>query len=561
MRTMPALAEAVPTLPPSRGTADSELLAALAQLAREWQLEALHPALAACEDLLSAPAGVEVAVLGRFKAGKSSFLNHLLGRAVLPISAVPLTAVITRLVYGERELARVRFQDGRVLEIAVAEIRHFVDEQENPRNQKRVAAVEVVLPEMRPFAPLSFVDTPGLDSALQHNTTVTLDWLPRVGASLVAISADAPLSERDMALLRELRQHTPRMALLITKADLLNAPQQAQVLRYVHTQLHQQEWAGLPVFMYSVKSGGAEWREPLLREFLLPLAQDAEGARGQIARHKLASLRQQMLGYLRVALAAATQAETARECLAARLLEERQRFGLLRDELFVLARQWKAQALEQSLGQLQAVQRDLQERLAGELEEQFGRRRCRLPVLLDLWREKVQEYLARELAQISQTQRPLFCQPLHRVQEHLTRTVRAFHDRLAGHVQSALGLSLPPWEYQPILKEPDAPPLDVSYPFDPAFSAVIYLLPGFLCRRPLERVLLRKARYEVEKNLSRLAADWSERVGAAIEVSCREAEAAAWNELLALSQMAAQTASAVPRLREQMKRLEGGRPV
>ena len=44
-----------------------------------------------------------------------------------------------------------------------------------------------------------------------------------------------------------------------------------------------------------------------------------------------------------------------------------------------------------------------------------------------------------------------------------------------------------------------------------------WLIPLALFRRPIERVLLRKARYEVEKNLPRLAVDWRDRVEIAIE--------------------------------------------
>ena len=45
---------------------------------------------------------IGVAVLGRFKAGKSSFLNDFLGRGILPVG-VPVTAVVTEIRYGARE--------------------------------------------------------------------------------------------------------------------------------------------------------------------------------------------------------------------------------------------------------------------------------------------------------------------------------------------------------------------------------------------------------------------------------------------------------------------------
>src|ERR1035438_6333148 len=59
---------------------------------------------------------ISVAVLGRFKAGKSSFINHFIGRDILPVGVVPVTAVVTEIRYGTRVEARVhhRSEERRV---------------------------------------------------------------------------------------------------------------------------------------------------------------------------------------------------------------------------------------------------------------------------------------------------------------------------------------------------------------------------------------------------------------------------------------------------------------
>ena len=150
----------------------------------------------------------------------------------------------------------------------------------------------------------------------------------------------------------------------------------------------------------------------------------------------------------------------------------------------------------------------------------------------------------------------MFCSPLHRARQQLTRTLRAFHDRLAVHVKSALGVSLTPCEFSLEVREPSAPPVDVSYAFDVAFSMLGWLIPLALFRRPIEHVLLRKARWEVEKNLSRLAADWRDRGAAAINELTRQAEQQALDELAALEQTLARTKSDEPSLRETIRILE-----
>lgn len=512
-------------------------------LADELKLATLQPQITACRELLQRRNGIDVAVFGRFKAGKSSFLNHLTGRAVLPIGVVPLTAVITRLRYGEHERAQVRFLDGTDKAISLDDIRLYVGEDENPNNVKQVAAAEVALPELKALAPLQFVDTPGLGSALTHNAEATRDWLPNVGAAVVAISSDAPLSERDLELLEELRRHTPKIVLLLTKADLLTGSQRAEVLDFVRQQLLRKWQTELPVFFYSIRSEEGDLKTELEQKLLSPLVQNWDAAADQIARHKLLSLVAQTRNYLRIALAVATQSESSRHALREKLAEERRQFDLLKSELSVLSHEWSANALDWYLARLHPTQLVLQEQITRELRKQFPSWKLRLPPLLDAWRAWLNEFLTRELNEVSRQEQQMFCEPLRKAQSHLTRTLRAFHDRLAKHVKSALGVTLAPHEFALEVREPTSPPVHVAYAFDVAFATIGWLIPLALFRKLIERQLFRKARYEVAKNMSRLSADWHSRIAKIIDELTHDAERQAMGELAALEQALAQTVS------------------
>jgi hypothetical protein len=156
---------------------------------------------------------------------------------------------------------------------------------------------------------------------------------------------------------------------------------------------------------------------------------------------------------------------------------------------------------------------------------------------------------------VSHEQQTMFREPLHRARQHLTRTLRAFHDRLAEHVKAALSVSLTPREFILEAPEPSTPPVDVDY-VDAAFSLVSFAIPMTLFRRWIERVLLRKSRWETEKNLSRLASNWRDRVAPGINILTRQAEQQALDELAALEQTLAQTQSNATRLRQIIADLE-----
>src|ERR1022692_1046364 len=163
---------------PARMLATSPLQPALdlaADVAARYQISALSGLLTSARAAVRQDE-ISVAVLGRFKAGKSSFLNHFIGRNLLPVGVVPVTAVVTEIRYGPREEARVHHHDGRDAAAPLGGIASYISEKENPENAKQVDRISVELPELRRFRGLKFVDTPGLESALSHNTRTSLDW-------------------------------------------------------------------------------------------------------------------------------------------------------------------------------------------------------------------------------------------------------------------------------------------------------------------------------------------------------------------------------------------------
>ena len=106
-----------------------------------------------------------LAVLGQFKRGKSSLMNALIGRDLLPVGALPLTSAITVLRFGPTERLLI-YRENVALpfpeEFPVQRLAEFVTEKENPGNCKRVktAIVELPLPFLR--RGVEFVDTPGI---------------------------------------------------------------------------------------------------------------------------------------------------------------------------------------------------------------------------------------------------------------------------------------------------------------------------------------------------------------------------------------------------------------
>lgn len=277
-----------------------EALGEVEELCRRHGISALDDFIGSCRKFAREKT-LNVAVLGRFKAGKSSFLNHLLGRRLLPVGVIPVTSVVTAIEWGATERAEVLFLDGRREAAPVDRIGDFISEDGNPGNCKQVSRVLVELPSMERYQGVRFVDTPGLDSVFEHNTGASLEWLPNVGLALVAVGVDPPLSRHDIDLIRNLSRYTPNISLLLTKVDLLEEAERAQVREFVGNQLARYWNQAPPLFPYSVRPGFEHLRAELDRSLLAPARNGAGEQRAAILRYKLDSLLGECAEYLNVA--------------------------------------------------------------------------------------------------------------------------------------------------------------------------------------------------------------------------------------------------------------------
>lgn len=164
-----------------------------------------------------------LAVVGKFKRGKSTLCNALLGRKddlLAPINAKAATGVISKFIHGQSEQCNVHFRDGRSESCTYAQIRDFVTEDGNKDNGKGVDCVEVVGPFAGLEEDLTLVDTPGAGSLHQHHDALLLGFLPQADAIIFLVTADQPIAEDEQELLRRLKaSDVKKVFFAINKVD------------------------------------------------------------------------------------------------------------------------------------------------------------------------------------------------------------------------------------------------------------------------------------------------------------------------------------------------------
>ena len=194
-----------------------------ARLAGLGVAEATRKALADSREQLALP--FLLVVVGEFNAGKSAFINALVGARVLEEGVTPTTSRVGILEHGQ-ELTRRTRSDG-------------IEETTAPAEILRAVAI---------------VDTPGTNAVLREHEALTRDFLPRADLVLFVTSADRPYTESERAFLEAIREWGKKVVLVLNKADLLGTPDDAaKVVAFVREQAEKTLGVGPEVFALSAR--------------------------------------------------------------------------------------------------------------------------------------------------------------------------------------------------------------------------------------------------------------------------------------------------------------------
>jgi GTP-binding protein EngB required for normal cell division len=507
--------------------------------------------------LLQSPP-IDVAILGQFKAGKSSFINSLIGKSILPVGVIPVTTVITRLQFGEEERAVIRFFDGKVSKVDMSDIHAFTSEAENPSNKKNVEVVDIELPSLRVYAGLRLVDTPGLGSVFKYHVQTSENWLPHVGTAILAVSSDRPLSDNDVQLIRELTSHTPNIVLLLTKTDLLSTMQQKEVIEFFEQTIQRELNRRLPIYVYSTLVNTKQCKDRLEEGLLFKLSSNRDFEFRKILQYKMQSLIRGCLSYLDIALKTSLQADINRENLLKQIFDEKVNFNLVREELTIIARENQRQTRILIMNYLDNFQRPLGKKLSLDLEKELSTWKVNLWKLTRRYEEWLADRMTEEMKHISKMEHRHFYGTLNKAHASLSRSIEAFRNLLDKNIEKVLGVRLAPADWKIEVSEPDYPDIKTIRSFDFHFDLIWFLIPMFIFRGLFEKHFISEIPREVEANLSRLAAQWEDRINRAIEEMRKQAINYVKEELSTIDALLSKTHGQTNEINENIKKLQEG---
>ena len=460
---------------------------------------------------------VEVVVLGQFKAGKSSLINSFLQQPVLPVGVLPVTAVITRLFYGNRKKAWVEKRNGDRFEIPVSKIGDYITEKNNPENRKDVSLVDIHLPELNTFKNLRFIDTPGLGSIFTHNTEVTRNWYKNIGAAIVVISATQPLSENDTELIRSALTQSPEVYVVVSKTDLLSEEEMTDMLAFVREKTKATFRKQLPVFPYSSMSSDGSQKKQIIKGIFKKLSASATETNRRIAGHKLNYLTGLTRSYLEIRLSLQNKKEDERNELKNKIIDQQLKLGYIKKELGYITDNYKSSTRTKLEEELEKHREKLVKELKNALTENYDTWKGNLGKVTDKYEKWIRESMARAMRKVENSERDFMQHHLDEAGEHFNNYIANFRERLNQNLQKTLGVSMPEDDFRIEVKTMEKTDISVSWAFESHIDLLWFVIPMVLFRERFRKYFLKQIPFEVEKNLRRLVSLLTNNLNALID--------------------------------------------
>ncbi len=251
----------------------------LQEIQKELQLVASYPSLFQ---------KTMVAVGGGFSAGKSTFLNNLLGlKLKLPEDMNPTTAIPTYCLKGKKEVLMGFSQNGGMVELPHLKFNHqFL--KSLGFNLKEIMPFMLLSAPSVPFEFLCFIDTPGYNPGNQGYTggdkEASKESLKHAKHILWLISCErGGIESDDLEFLQELYEEGKQVFIVLSRADRRTKSQLEEVAIKIRETLkdHGIEFLGICAYSATRYQEYKEFSEKShvfnsLEEFLMKLNQRSE---------------------------------------------------------------------------------------------------------------------------------------------------------------------------------------------------------------------------------------------------------------------------------------------
>lgn len=202
-----------------------------------------------------------VAVVGEFNRGKSTLVNRLIGRDIIPTSDIPTTSLPIYVSGGEQESITLKTVNGQKRYPVAEKSWEAIEEEKKKLRETKGAILLKRNCSLLMENDLELVDTPGVNSQIRGDLSMAEQALSGCDCAILPMAAIAAFSESEKLFLQEriLMKKVPRIMVVLTKLDLVEEKQRLSVVESVQRKLEAME-AEIPLYL-SAENMAEGWEE------------------------------------------------------------------------------------------------------------------------------------------------------------------------------------------------------------------------------------------------------------------------------------------------------------
>jgi len=482
------------------------LLNEIKNICLKYELTSLQRLIVSAENLLSEKF-IDIAIFGQFKAGKSSFINSIIGKPILPTGVIPATSVITRICFGEKERALLKFNDNRIEEICLNVIDEYITEPKNPKNIKGVCFANIEIPELKQYKGLCFIDTPGIGSIFLKNTQTTEVWSDEATIAIVCISAERPLSEFDLKLIKELDSNSYKLVCLLTKTDLFTIEQLEEINIFLQTSLNNEIGKNIEIYNYSILSNTNFYKNKISESICKPLLERYDNEIEKIYQHKVLKIATNCLNYIEIAHQASLKTDDEKKLLKEKIFDEKVNTVFIQQELRLITADSKSRVRDTVYNIFDKYSKNLLSELRNDLNNEFPLWKGNLYQLTRKYENWLKSALTLKLKNIADKEQLQFNERLNKINAHFSFYTKSLREKLSKNIFKVLEIKLRSDEWKPEFKPLKQPDISIYRTFDSNIDLLWFLFPMFIFRNIFKNYFSKQIAHEVEKNIHRLTSN------------------------------------------------------
>lgn len=182
-----------------------------------------------------------IVVVGEFSSGKSTMLNALMHKKILPSETSETTATVNFLRHTQKspsgEKGKVYYNDGKIVDIDNTDldtITKYVSTKGEDVASK-ISHLDLFLESDFLKDNVTLVDSPGLNGVAEGHREITEQQILKSHASIFMFSSDRPGSKTDFEFIRNLQQKVKTIIFVLNKIDSIKKEEGDSIENVIQT--------------------------------------------------------------------------------------------------------------------------------------------------------------------------------------------------------------------------------------------------------------------------------------------------------------------------------------